>query len=76
MLSFRGCVSASLVYDDVPVEDVFRRVDEDTVLGLMNLKGLAQPFFFLLERALQGPEHSDLAGPRRRERPRNAGESA
>ena len=50
MLQFRGRLSATMVYDDVPIQDVFRRVDADTVLGLMDCKGMAQPFFFLLRR--------------------------
>jgi hypothetical protein len=50
MLQFRGRVGAAMVYDDVPIIDVFRRVDDDTVLGLMDLKGMEAPFFFLLRR--------------------------
>jgi hypothetical protein len=51
MMQFRGRVGATMVYDDVPIQDVFRRVDNETVLGLMDLKGMEQPFFFLLRRA-------------------------
>ena len=54
MLQFRGQVTAAMVYDDVPIQDVFRRIDEDTVLGLMDCKGMEQPFFFLLRRRAQG----------------------
>jgi hypothetical protein len=50
MMQFRGLLSATLVYDDIPVEDVFRSMNEETMLGLMNLKGLGQPFFFVLRR--------------------------
>lgn len=50
MTSFRGRLSASMIYDDVPIVDVFRRVDADTVLGLMDMKGLERPFFFVLRR--------------------------
>lgn len=50
MLQFRGRLSAALVYDGIPVIDVLRRVDEDTVLGLMDLKGMQEPYFFLLRR--------------------------
>ena len=50
LLQFRGRIGAAMLYDDVPILDVFRRVDDDTALGLMDLKGLEQPFFFLLRR--------------------------
>ena len=50
MLRFRGRTSAAMLYDDIPVQDVFRRMDADSVLGLMDGKGMAQPFFFVLRR--------------------------
>jgi hypothetical protein len=46
----RGVRTAALVYDALPVIDVFRWVDADVRLGLMDLRGLAAPFFFLLRR--------------------------
>jgi hypothetical protein len=46
----RGVVTAAMIYDALPIIDVFRRVDDDTMLGLMDLRGLPQPFFFLLRR--------------------------
>ena len=51
MMRFRGVLTATMVYDDVPIQDVFRAADDDTVLGLMDLKGMEQPFFFVLRRA-------------------------
>lgn len=50
MLEHRGKVSATMIYDFLPIHDVFRRVDADTVLGLMDLRGMALPFFFVLRR--------------------------
>jgi hypothetical protein len=50
LTSCRGSSSATMIYDDVPINDVFRQVDQDTVLGLMDLKGVDRPFFFLLRR--------------------------
>ena len=50
MLEHRGKFSATMIYDAQPINDVFRRLDENTVLGLMDLKGCPQPFFFLLRR--------------------------
>jgi hypothetical protein len=46
----RGVVTAAMVYDALPIIDVFRRVSADTVLGLMDLRGLSRPFFFVLCR--------------------------
>lgn len=50
MIEHRGCSTAAMLYDDLPIVDLFRRVDADTLLGLMDQKGVEQPFFFLLRR--------------------------
>jgi hypothetical protein len=52
MTEFRGVSTATMVYDRQPINDVFRRVDDDTVLGLMDQRGDAAPhvFFFVLRR--------------------------
>ena len=50
MMEHRGKVSATMIYDHLPIHDIFRKVDEDTVLGFMDYKVLAQPFFFTLKR--------------------------
>lgn len=52
MMEYRHQVSATMIYDYLPIHDVFRKVDDNTVLGLMDWKGMSQPFFFSLERAL------------------------
>ncbi|WP_280468097.1 DUF4334 domain-containing protein [Nocardia cyriacigeorgica] len=49
-IDYRGVVSAAMVYDHLPIIDHFRRLDEDTLLGVMDMRGLAEPYFFLLER--------------------------
>lgn len=36
---FRGEVVATMVYDGKPVHDHFKKVDENTVIGIMNGKG-------------------------------------
>jgi hypothetical protein len=38
-----------MCYDAQPIHDVFRRVDDATVLGVMDLRG-APPYVFLLRR--------------------------
>ena len=51
MIEYRGKVSASMIYDNLPIYDTFRLIDQNTLLGVMDLKGMAQPFFFKLHRA-------------------------
>lgn len=53
MTNYRGKSSATMIYDQVPVLDVFRKIDDDTVLGLMDLKGIQRPFFFILQREIR-----------------------
>jgi hypothetical protein len=50
MTEYRAVVSATMVYDALPVHDVFRKVDEDTVVGVMDMRGLDPPFVFVLFR--------------------------
>ena len=39
-----------MIYDRQPIIDVFRRVDDVTLLGVMDLRGMSQPYFFVLTR--------------------------
>lgn len=50
MLEHRGKVSAAMCYDQLPINDCFRKLDDNTVLGVMDQKGGPQPYFFVLER--------------------------
>ena len=50
MLEFRGKSSATMIYDELPILDHFRKVDNDRVLGAMDLRGVAQTYFFILSR--------------------------
>jgi hypothetical protein len=50
MMEYRGKVSATMIYDYLPINDSFRKVDDHTVLGIMDFKDLSQPFFFVLKR--------------------------
>ncbi len=52
MTEFRGKLTATMVYDQLPIHDVFRKVNETTLFGCMDFKGMKQPFFFVLEREL------------------------
>ncbi|MEN8719019.1 MAG: DUF4334 domain-containing protein [Oceanococcaceae bacterium] len=47
---FRGKVTATMIYDGLPINDLFVKVDDDTVMGLMDLKGLEAPFFWRMQR--------------------------
>ena len=47
-LEHRGKVSATMMYDQLPIIDVFRRIDDTTLLGLMDMRAAAQPYFFVL----------------------------
>jgi hypothetical protein len=54
-VAFRGEVTATMVYDALPVLDHFKVVDDRTVMGIMNGKlepvfGTADPYYFWLER--------------------------
>ena len=50
MTEYRGVTTATMIYDAKAINDVFRKIDDDTVLGLMDMKGTERPFFFKLER--------------------------
>lgn len=55
MTEYRGVNSATMVYDALPINDVFRKVDADTMLGAMDIRGTPQPFFFVLRREERQP---------------------
>jgi hypothetical protein len=50
MTEYRGVVTATMIYDSLPINDMFRAVDINKRLGVMDLRGMAQPFFFVLHR--------------------------
>lgn len=47
---YRGASTATMVYDSHPIFDHFRKIDESTVLGVMDRKGDTMPLFFWLQR--------------------------
>jgi hypothetical protein len=49
-VTHRGVVTAAIVYDSLPVIDLFRRVSDDVRLGAMDMRGLPAPFLFVLRR--------------------------
>jgi hypothetical protein len=50
MTEYRGKVSATMIYDQLPINDVFRKLDDNTVIGVMDNKDVKGPFFFKLKR--------------------------
>jgi hypothetical protein len=49
-VAYNGVTSAALIYDKQPIMDYFRRVTDETVLGLGDIKGKPTDFFFHLTR--------------------------
>lgn len=49
-VAYGGKLQASLIYDEKPMMDYFRKVTDDMVIGLGDIKGQATEFFFWLER--------------------------
>lgn len=50
--AFRGGMTAAMVYDRQPIADYFRRVDERTLLGVMEIRDDPRFFFFTLTRMM------------------------
>ncbi len=50
MTEYRGVVSATMIYDSLPVNDVFRMVSSTVVLGVMDMRDSEQPFIFTLRK--------------------------
>ena len=53
LMAYRDVVTATMCYDALPVNDVFRKVDDDTLVGAMDLRSLETPFMFALRRDLR-----------------------
>jgi GXWXG protein/Domain of unknown function (DUF4334) len=50
---YRGIDSATMIYDNLPINDVFRKIpgaEIDTVIGAMDYRGGKRPYFFVLQR--------------------------
>lgn len=63
-VKFRGKSSATMIYDGVPIFDHFRKVDDNTLLGIMNGKHVdgfpdivnnGKYYYFFLERISEFP---------------------
>ncbi|GGZ21533.1 DUF4334 domain-containing protein [Streptomyces nitrosporeus] len=62
-VEFRGEPTATMVYDGRPVLDHFKQVDDTTLMGIMNTKGVPAegPFYYFFLERVPGPAHE---GPR------------
>ena len=47
---YRGTDTATMIYDQLPINDVFHRLADDAVIGAMDLRGSSRPYFFVLRR--------------------------
>lgn len=54
---YRGIDSATMIYDNLPINDVFRKVSDDAVIGAMDYRGATRPYFFVLQRNNSLPVH-------------------
>ena len=51
MVEYRGVATATMIYDAQPISDSFRRIDHNTLLGAMDMRGPYPPFMFSLHRS-------------------------
>ncbi|MGE6376919.1 DUF4334 domain-containing protein [Peribacillus muralis] len=51
-MQYRGKISAAMIYDQKGIIDVFRKVDDVTLLGVMDIKNQfpGQSYFFVLKK--------------------------
>lgn len=50
MVLHRGKFSAAMVYDNLPIMDHFRKVEDGILLGMMDEKAAKAPYFFVLKK--------------------------
>jgi hypothetical protein len=49
-VEYRGKVTVAMIYDQAPIIDYFRKVDDDTLLGAMDRRGDKGTYFFVLHQ--------------------------
>jgi hypothetical protein len=50
MIGYRNKVTGTMAYDEKAIFDHFVKINENTMLGAMDLKGSPSPYIFVLER--------------------------
>ncbi|WP_368489217.1 DUF4334 domain-containing protein [Clostridium sp. BJN0013] len=55
-VNYRGKVTSAMVYDTKGIIDIFRKVDDNTLMGIMDIKGIKtdKSYFFILDRVQEG----------------------
>jgi hypothetical protein len=48
-MEFRGKLSTSMFYNYLPIIDNFRKVDSNTLMGIMEVKGRSTIYFYLIK---------------------------
>lgn len=51
-VAFEGVASAAMIYDDQPIVDHFRRINDDSLMGLMAMRDDDRFYVFELERVI------------------------
>lgn len=64
-IEHRGRLDAAMVYDDQPIIDIFRQAGPDVLMGVMDMRGLDQPFVFVLRRETSRDLSPSASGPDR-----------
>jgi Domain of unknown function (DUF4334)/GXWXG protein len=59
---YRGTDTATMIYDQLPINDVFRKLSDDAVIGAMDMRGSCEPYFFVLQRDDSLPIHRARLG--------------
>ena len=50
MIEYRNKVTGTMAYDEKAIFDHFAKINENSMLGAMDLKGAPSPYIFVLER--------------------------
>ena len=51
-IEFRNKISTSMVYNYLPMIDNFRKLDDNTVMGIMEEKGKVSVYFYLKRKLI------------------------
>lgn len=51
-IKYRGKITAAMIYDELAIIDIFKKIDNDTIIGVMDIKGRygTKGYFFIMNR--------------------------
>ncbi|MDR0307244.1 MAG: DUF4334 domain-containing protein [Chitinispirillales bacterium] len=49
-VEYRGKITGAMVWDELPIVEIFARIDSNTLLGVTVIKGISDPYFFTLTK--------------------------